>query len=86
MHSRNGDMRCIGCGFPKENTGSQNCSREMPSFGCNIEQSKVPDNQHSFARCPYSTVALRTPRWCGCRAPFGRHRSSFGVWSDGPGV
>ena len=51
MHSRNGDMRCVGRGFPGEDSGSQDRRREMPDFGRDIEHGKVPDDQHPFPRC-----------------------------------
>ena len=51
MHSRNGDMRCVGRGFPGEDAGSQDLRREMPDFRRDIEHGKVPDDQHSLPRC-----------------------------------
>ena len=51
MDSRNVDMRCVRRGFPREDAGSQNRRREMPDFGRDIEQGKVPDDQHSLPRC-----------------------------------
>ena len=50
MHSGNSDMRSIGRGFARKDAGSQDRRREMPDFGCDIEQGKVPDRQHSLSR------------------------------------
>src|SRR5208337_3824224 len=51
MHSRNGDMRRVGRGFPREDAGSQDRRREVPDSGRDIEHGKVPDDQQSFPRC-----------------------------------
>ena len=51
MHSRKGDMCCVGHGFPGEDAGSQDCGRKVLDFGRDIEQGEVLNDQHPLPRC-----------------------------------